>query len=309
MKYICLCFFLSLFSASNSYSQPEMPGTKVVLLGTGTPFADPDRSGPSVAIVVNNVSYVIDCGPGVVRRASAAFQKGVKGLEASQLKKLFITHLHSDHTTGYPDFIFTPAVLDRNAPLEVYGPKGMQAMTNHILAAYKEDMDIRINGLEKGNADGYKVNVHEIIPGIIYKDANVIVKAFHVKHGSWPEAFGFRFETKDKVIVISGDCTYSEELVKNAKDCDILIHEVYSMEGLSKREKRWQDYHSAFHTSTQQLAEIANKVKPKLLVLTHQLLFGATEESLLNEIKQRYHGPVVYGKDLDIFPIAQRSIF
>ncbi|MEO8174720.1 MAG: MBL fold metallo-hydrolase [Sediminibacterium sp.] len=222
-------------------------------------------------------------------------------MEASQLRRLFVTHLHSDHTTGYPDFIFTPAVLDRNAPLEVYGPKGLQDMTNHIIQAYKEDIDIRVNGLEYGNADGYKVNVHEISPGVIYKDSNIVVKAFKVKHGSWPEAFGFRFETPDKVIVISGDCTYSEELIGNAKDCDILIHEVYSMEGLNKREQRWKDYRSTFHTSTAQLADIANQVKPKTLVLIHQLLFGSTEESLLKEITQRYSGKVISGKDLDTF--------
>ena len=299
MKYICngILFFLLCSIAS---AQLPSEKTKVVLLGTGSPFADPDKSGPSIAIVVNNTSYVIDCGPGVVRRASAAAKKGIKGLEAPQLRKLFITHLHSDHTTGYPDFIFTPAVLDRNVPLDVYGPKGLRDMTDHIRQAYKEDIDIRIHGLEYGNAEGYKVNVHEISPGIIYKDPNVVVKAFRVKHGSWPEAFGFRFETPDKVIVVSGDCTYSEELIANAKDCDILIHEVYSMEGLAKREQRWKEYHSTFHTSTKQLADIANKVKPKTLVLIHQLLFGSTEESLLKEISQHYSGKIISGKDLDV---------
>jgi len=301
MKYLLSCLLLFFCVCCQDYAQlKNVANTKLILLGTGTPFANPDRSGPSLAIVVNNTSYVIDCGPGVVRRASAAFQKGVKGLEAPELRRLFITHLHSDHTAGYPDFIFTPAVLNRNAPLEVYGPKGLQAMTSHILQAYKEDMDIRINGLEQGDKNGYKVNVHEISPGIIYKDPDITVKAFKVKHGSWPEAFGFRFETPDKVIVVSGDCTYSEELIENTKDCDILVHEVYSMAGLAKREKRWQDYHSTFHTSTEQLALIANKVKPKLLVLTHVLLFDATEESLLNEIKQLYKGKVVMGNDLDI---------
>ena len=275
--------------------------TKLVLLGTGTPFADPDKSGPSVAILVNNVSYVVDCGPGVVRRATAAFQKGVNGLQASQLKKLFITHLHSDHTIGYPDFILTPAVLDRDTPLEVFGPKGLQSMTDHILKAYAEDIDIRLHGLEYGNAEGYKVNVHEIKEGLVYKDANITVKAFRVPHGSWPEAFGYRFETADKIIVVSGDCTYSENLIRNAKGCDILVHEVYSMEGLSKREDRWKKYHSTFHTSTAQLAEIADKVKPKTLILIHQLLFGSTRESLMKEIQDRYKGKVVYGEDLAVF--------
>src|SRR5437879_3447845 len=95
------------------------PRTQIVLLGTGNPSADPDRSGPSVAIVVNDTPYIVDCGPGVVRRASAAFRKGVAGLTMPKLKTAFITHLHSDHTLGYPDLIFTPWVLGRKEPLEV----------------------------------------------------------------------------------------------------------------------------------------------------------------------------------------------
>jgi len=296
-----LFLVLLVFAVSSKNVLAQAHQTQLVLLGTGTPFANPERSGPSLAIIVNNVSYVVDCGPGVVRRASEASNKGIKSLEAAQLKKLFITHLHSDHTAGYADFIFTPAVLDRNAPLEVYGPIGLKNMTHHILSAYQEDMNIRIHGLEKGDARGYKVNVHEIQPGIIYRDSNIIVKAFKMNHGAWKNAFGYRFETRDKVIVVSGDGTYSEELVKNAKDCDILVHEVYSMEGLSKREKRWQLYHSTFHTSTKQLADIAHKVHPKLIVLTHQLPFSASFESLLNEIKSYYKGPVVSGNDLDIY--------
>src|SRR5262245_53828466 len=91
---------------SQSLSNPSMPAqskTQVVLLGTGTPNADPDRSGPAVAVVVNDTPYVVDCGPGVVRRAAAAERGGVRGLAVAKLRRLFITHLHSDHTVGLPD--------------------------------------------------------------------------------------------------------------------------------------------------------------------------------------------------------------
>ena len=275
--------------------------TKLVLLGTGTPFADPNKSGPSLAIIVNNISYIVDCGPGVVRRAAQAKELGFPSLEAAQLKTLFITHLHSDHTAGIADIILTPAVLDRNAPINIYGPAGTKKMTHHIMEAYKEDILIRINGLEKGDAIAYKVNTHEIKEGEIYKDSNIIVTAFNVKHGQWENAFGFVFQTKDKKIVISGDCTYSENLIKYAKGCDILVHEVYSDAGLKKRTQRWQDYHSAFHTSTYQLAAIANQVKPKLLILNHQLTFGTSLQSLLEEVKSKYTGAVVNGADLDVY--------
>jgi len=279
----------------------QASSTQIVLLGTGTPNADPDRFGPSLAIVVNNTSYVVDCGPGVVRRAAAAFKKGVSGLEPSKLKMLFITHLHSDHTAGYPDFILTPAVLERNGPLKVFGPPGLQSMTDHILKAYEQDIDIRIHGLEQGNANAYKVEVKEIQPGVVYHDSNVTVKAFAVNHGSWPYAFGYRFETKDRVIVVSGDCTYSENLIENAKGCDVLIHEVYSMDGFSRRPAKWQKYHSQFHTSSGDLAKIASIVKPKLLILNHQLIWDSTEETLLQEIRDGYNGKVVSGHDLNVY--------
>jgi ribonuclease BN (tRNA processing enzyme) len=277
-----------------------MTQTKLVMLGTGTPFADPERSGPSLAIVVNDQSYVVDCGPGVVRRASS-LSKTYPALAAKELKRLFITHLHTDHTVGYPDMIFTPAVLDRNAPLNVYGPKGLKSMTNHILKAYKEDIVVRVKGLEMGNANAYKVNVVEVKPGLVYQDELVKVHAFNVSHGSWKHAFGYRFETPDKVIVVSGDATYSQSLVENAKNCDILVHEIFSQSGLDKREERWKRYHSTFHTSPSQLAEIANQVKPKLLVLTHLLFFGESKEHLMEEVKKKYKGLVALATDLDVY--------
>jgi ribonuclease BN (tRNA processing enzyme) len=275
--------------------------SQVVLLGTGNPNADPDRSGPSVAIVVNDTPYIVDFGPGVVRRAAAAFKKGVAGLKVNKLKIAFVTHLHSDHTVGYPDLIFTPWTLERKEPLEVYGPAGLKAMTEHILKAYKEDIDVRVNGLEPANHTGYKVNAHEIKPGVIYKDQNVTVKAFRVTHGSWREAFGYRFETPDRVIVISGDCTASESVVENCNGCDVLIHEVYSEAGFAGRSPEWQKYHRSFHTSSRSLGEIAKKAKPGLLVLYHQLLWGTPEEDLIEEIRQVYSGKVASGHDLDVY--------
>jgi ribonuclease BN (tRNA processing enzyme) len=294
-------FITALLIGTCGLLNAQNTGTKLVLLGTGSPFADPAKSGPSLAIVVNNTSYIVDAGPGLVRRAAQAKELGFPSLEASQLKTLFITHLHSDHTIGLADIILTPAVLDRNAPITIYGPTGIKKMTADLMRAYKEDIAIRINGLEKGDAIAYQVYTNEIKEGQIYKDSNLTVTAFKVQHGQWENAFGFVFQTKDKKIVISGDCTYSENLIKYAKDCDILVHEVYSDAGLKKRTQRWQDYHSTFHTSTFQLADIANQVKPKLLVLNHQLTFGTTLQSLLDEVQSKYKGVVVNGADLDVF--------
>lgn len=295
---------------NSSANQPSAPKTQIVLLGTGTPSPDPERSGPATAIVVNGTPYLIDFGPGVVRRAAAAYQKGVKGLSVVNLRVVFLTHMHSDHTAGYPDLILTPWAVGRNRPLEVYGPRGLKEMTEQILKAYQEDIRIRLKDKEfvsvPDQTEGYKVNAHEIKPGIVYKDENVMVKAFLVNHGDVPQAFGYRFETPDRTIVISGDAAPSQSIIDNCNGCDVLIHEAYSMMTYNYVSPKYQEYRRKHHTSSQELAEIANKAKPGLLILYHRANPGGVgrpnpEETLLEEIRRAYGGKVVTGHDLDIF--------
>ena len=285
--------------AVDSGSGDQQP-SKIVLLGTGTPNAEPERSGPSVAIVVNGAPYIVDFGPGVVRRAAAAYAAGVKALDMPQLTRAFLTHLHSDHTAGYADLILTPWVLERDEPLQVYGPAGNRAMTEHILAAYREDIRERLDGLEPVNDTGYRVDIHEVEPGIIYRDASVWIEAFPVRHGSWP-AFGFKFHTPDRTIVISGDTAPTESIVQASRGCDVLVHEVYSVAGFERHLAAWQRYHSSVHTSSRELAKLASRARPGLLILYHQLFWGISEEELLLEVKAGYDGAVVSGRDLEVY--------
>jgi ribonuclease Z len=300
-------FVLTFMTGSPGYAQkPYAPSeiTRVVFLGTGTPNADPLHSGNSVAIVVNNTPYIVDFGPGLIRKAAALspqYGGKIAGLSVANIKRAFLTHLHSDHTTGYPDLILTPWVLGRDEPLEVYGPEGIMSMTRHILEAYKEDIRIRIYGLEPANNQGWRVNAHEIKEGMIYQDKNVTVEAFRVEHGSWPEVYGFKFTTPDRVIAISGDTRPCPNLVEKCKGADILVHEVYSQEKLKERTPFWQKYHPQFHTSTHELAAIADQLKPGLLILYHQLFWGITDQELVREISDRYQGKVVSARDLDVY--------
>jgi ribonuclease BN (tRNA processing enzyme) len=260
--------------------------------------------GPSVAIVVNGTPYLVDVGTGVVRRAEAANRAGVKALAVPNLRFAFITHLHSDHTIGLPDLITTPWIMGRTQPLELYGPPGISGMAKHIREAYKEDNNIRIKGLEHGNSTGSEVNAYDVKPGLIYSDSNVKVIAFPVKHGSWKNAYGYRFETPDRTIVIGGDESPSETTVDNCNGCDVLIHEVYTQLGYSKSTEAWQKYVTSFHTSTKELAELATKARPKMLILYHQMFFGGptdTEAVMLKEIRAGYKGRVVSAHDLDVY--------
>jgi len=114
-------------------------------------------------------------------------------------------------------------------------------------------------------------DVHEIEPGVIYKDSLVTVTAFKVKHGSFPNSFGFKFVTPDKTIVISGDTSPCKTVVDQARNADILVHEVYAMAKYDAEPAERQKYLQSFHTSTRQLAQIAGEAKPKLLVPVHML--------------------------------------
>ena len=292
-----------------------MMETKLVLLGTGTPNACPDASGPSSAVVVGDRAYLVDFGPGVVRQAAKAYRNGIDALRPDRLVTAFCTHLHTDHTAGYPDLIFTPWVLERKEPLRVFGPKGIRDMTEHLLKAYKVDIDFRINGFEKANEVGYRVETQEITSGVIYRDDRVTVEAFPVSHGTL-ESYGFKFTTPDRVIVISGDTAPLEIVAEKAKGCDILLHEVEYAAGLAAREPKWQKYHREVHTLSVDLAEIAKKAGPKLLVTYHRIYhmeiqdntvdvgaeMARRNEAILEEIRNAgYEGPVVNGMDLDVF--------
>lgn len=268
--------------------------TRLILLGTGTPNAEPARAGPAAAVVAGEQPYVVDFGPGVVRRAVAA------GLDPKKLTRAFLTHLHSDHTAGYPDLILTPWTLEREEPLEVYGPPGLRAMTEHVLAAYDADVKERLAGLEPANETGWRVEAHDVEPGVVYRGDGVEVEAFAVKHGSW-RAYGYKFRTAGRTIVISSDTAPTEIMVEKSRGCDILVHEVYSVAGFETLPAAWQAYHAAVHTSSRQLAEIASRAEPKLLVLYHQLLWGVSYEELLAEVQEGYDGDVVSGRDLDVF--------
>src|SRR6266568_3176922 len=285
--------------------------TQIVLLGTGTPLPDPERYGPSTAIVVNGTPYLVDFGTGIVRRAAAARNRGVTGLEPTNLKIGFITHLHSDHTLGFPDVLLTPWIMGRKEPLEVYGPAGTRDMAEHILKAYATDVKTRTEGLEHSNKTGYEVNAHEIKPGVIYKDQNVTVKAFSVDHGNL-QAYGYRFETPDRTVVMSGDTRPTPAILENCQGCDVLIHEVYTEASFALVSDEWKKYRLTYHTSSKELAEIASKAKPGLLILYHRANPGCdqartndcrdagSEEQLLKEMHQYYKGNVVGGHDLDV---------
>lgn len=284
----------------------QEPRTRVVMLGTGTPNADPERSGPAVAVVVDDRAYLVDAGPGVVRRAAlAADSLGIEALRVDRLNHVFLSHLHSDHTLGMPDLLLSPWVLDRPDPLQVFGPPGTAAMMDAIERAWSQDIDIRVNGTEPrdANESGYRPIVEEVTDGgLVYEDDLVRIYAVPVIHGSWRYAYGYRFVGPDRTVVISGDAAPTEALVEACDGCDVLVHEVYSAERFLTRPPEWQRYHAAFHTSTDELTELATRARPGVLVLYHQLFWGTDDQGMLDEMRAAgYTGRVESGRDLGVW--------
>jgi ribonuclease Z len=292
---LLLSFLIANVSAQRDYSDSDT--TKLVVLGSGGgPEPTPFQSGCSLAVIVFDTSYIIDFGPGLVRKAAAmapTYGGHIKGLEIKNIKYAFLTHLHPDHTLGYPDLLLSPWwAFRRENALEVYGPHGTTQLTDYILKAY-------------GQTDNQEslVNTHEYTEeGIIYQDDYVKVEAFPVIH--IPNSWGFRFTTPDKVIVISGDTAPSEKVVEYSRGADILAHEVYTKKGYDiiwANDEARQIWHKSNHTSTYELGDIARKINPKLLVLYHVIYWGASEQDLREELNEKYEGRFIVGHDLDVF--------
>ena len=294
-----IIFFSLIFFTSFLISE-----TKLIILGSGTPNPDPERYGSGYAIIVNESAYIVDFGPGIVRRISAmspSWGGKFSSMELENINIAFLTHIHSDHSGALADLILTPWIMGRSEPLNLYGPKGLQSMSENIIEAYIDDINYRLYGSQPANKLGYTTNVNEIIEdGIIYKDNNVEVIAFKNNHGDFKNSFGFLFITEDKRILLSGDTAVSNNLIKYGENLDILVHEVFSSETFVNKTKDWQTYHKAHHTSSIDVGKIAKKLKPKKLVLSHILFWGASDESLINDVRENFNGETIIAQDLMI---------
>ncbi len=288
-------------------ASPNGPPLQLVLLGTGTPIPETASSGPAAAIIAGDQALLVDAGAGVVRRAQAAYERGISALRPDALGIIFLTHLHSDHTLGLPDVLFTPWIIGRRGGVDVFGPQGTRTMVDHLLAAWQQDIHVRETA-ESQESVASSVRVHEIREGIVYSRNGVTVRAFRVSHGDFPHAFGFRFDSGRDEIVISGDTAPDDRIARMCDGCDILLHEVYCEQGFRKGPPDWQKYHAAFHTSGVQLARIAMEARPGKLVLTHLLRFGCTDAMLQDEVTAGYDGEVVLGHDLDVVTIDSASV-
>lgn len=264
----------------------------VLLLGTGYPRPDPERAGPSTVVTAGDSWFVVDAGRGTTMRLAAT------DLKYAELRGVLLTHLHSDHTAGLPDLFNTSWQFGRKTvPLELYGPPGTKKLAKAMLGFFAEDIHWR-DVLEKHPAAGAKIRTHIVREGVIYDDGNVKITAFAVDHRPVVNAFGYRFESGGKTIVISGDTRPTDNLVKHARNADILVLEAYLPEHFLRVDTpevaaRLMSY----HTSAEEAGQLAAKASVKKLVLTH-LIPANAEATFRERAGKAFQGEVVVGRDL-----------
>jgi len=271
----------------------------VTLLGTGHPSPRLDRFGPSTLIEAADQKLIFDCGRGVMQRLYQVQQ------QTRVFDKLFLTHLHSDHTAGIPDLWITRNVMDRSdTPLRIWGPMGTESMVSHLRQAFKVDLKVRREveqayGL--GNQTGYEVKAVDVDEGFIYDVDGLTVEPFRVDHyGDYSDepSMGYRVTYDGRSVVLSGDTRYCENLIKYSKDADLLIHEVAAAPlGATITEN--VRYILSLHTGPEECSKVFSAVKPKLALYNHIIqCLGVSLEEMMDLTRKQYGGPVAFGEDL-----------
>lgn len=288
MMRIFLFLFLIILS-SNIYADI----IKVTILGSGTPRVNIDRFSQSILIEHKNDKFLFDAGRGALLRLNQS------RILPNEIENIFFTHLHSDHILGFSDILMTGWVYHRQKPLNIFGPPGTINFVDSTIKSFEEDIKVRSLPPESLNVENLKSNIEIIYDDFTYKKNGLTIETFAVKHEPFTYAFGFKIFNSKYCMVISGDTTYSEQVIEKTKNCDLLIHEIaHASEHTLEKYPKAKGVIS-YHTDASQVSKIINTVKPRLTILNHVLsLDGSSDEQILNEIKKNTKHKVLIAKDL-----------
>jgi ribonuclease BN (tRNA processing enzyme) len=296
------------FSAANLLlprfivAQNKKP-TRLILLGTkgGPRVGEAGRSNPSTLLLINDVPYLVDCGYGASRQLINA------GIELNRLRYIFITHHHSDHNLEYGPVLYNAWITGLPAQINAYGPPGLSNMTQDFFNYLRFDIETRI--VDEGRPDPRKQIVATDFdkPGVVLVNDDVKITSCRVNHPPITQAYAYRFDAKDRSVVISGDTAYAPQLADFAKGADVLVHEVMYLPGVETLIKRLpnasrlREHLMAAHTLPEDVGKIAAKAEVKTLVLSHFVPgddASITDEQWSEGVRKHFKGRIVVGKDL-----------
>ncbi len=302
MSNLCRMVVMALFLGFAIPVSAQGERIKVTLLGTGCPPPVMNRFGPSTLVEAGQQKFLFDAGRGAMQRLT---QLSVRWQD---VQGVFFTHLHSDHTVGFPDLWLTGWLIvpGRNKPLQVWGPIGTAAMMSHLKEAYEFDIRVRIQN-DGASPEGAMLVATDIGEGVVYEKSGVKITAFEVDHAPVKPAFGYRIDYAGRSVVLSGDTRVSENLIRYAQGVDVLVHEVFAPETLLRagvppaRAKKITD----MHTTPEQAGEVFKRAKPRLAVYSHIGMPSATEQDLLMATRKTYGGPLQVGEDLMVIEAGE----
>jgi ribonuclease Z len=286
---------------------------KLTLLGTGTPIPNPARRGPSQVIEVGNELVLIDAGSGALHRMiEAGYGPDGPGRLPRPIRRIALTHLHSDHITGLPDLLWAGWIMRWwDEPPPIAGPPGTSDFVQRLIQAFDYDIRVRLQG-ERLRLEWLVSAVEEIEESWRTQGDGWRLTAFRVDHEPVDEAFGFRLDADAGSIAVSGDTRPSENLVRQAHGVDLLVHEVYWRRGAQALREQITDPDliarrqtiDGYHTHSEDVGSIASRAEAKHLVLSHILFRGGTAADLKADIEPSYRGTVTVGDDLLSFELG-----
>ncbi len=269
-------------------------GIRVTLLGTGGGAASSvERAGPATLIEAGSEILLFDCGRGVSQRLVKA------GISVAKVQHVFLTHLHSDNTSGCADLWLSGWLRGRDEPLPVSGPHGTVEMMDHLQRAYAPDIQSRF----RENKVGAKIAAADIAENLVYESDTVRVTAFVVDHGDMAPAYGYRIEAGTRVVVISGGTTYSENLIQNARRAAVLIHEVMAVDKDFLEDSALLRKEQATHTTPEDVAKVLRATRPGLAILSPVELIQTTEADVMRRVRPMYPGTLELGYDLMVIEV------
>src|SRR5215471_15505283 len=295
----------ALAASSRALDRPpagQKSGTRLILLGTkGGPSLGKSRKNPSTLLLIKGTPCVVDCGYGAARQLMDA------GVGSGELRYIFITHHHSDHTLEYGPLMYNGWATGLPVQIDAYGPPGLKQMTHAFFDYMKFDIDTRIS--DEGRPDLRKlVTVHEFTgPGVVLQNDGVKVTAAFVRHPPIKQAYAYRFDTADRSIVISGDTAYAPQLAEFARGTDVLVHEVMYLPGIETLLKRvpnaerLRQHLIASHSTTEDVGKVAALAGVQTLVLSHFVPGddpSITDELWTEGVRKHFRGRIIVGKDL-----------